>query len=183
MKLSIAGKKCVNEEDFEGLETENNSFFDTLEVSSISGSDDESEEEESVPGRLARKKRDLFKQKLYFRLNSGDMVSMWRCLLLDESEEISQSLDGNKSEHTEDRKKIGQNELINRLKQLINEPRDKTCVRIVFLATGGHFVGCVFDGKSILAHKTFHRYVLRCMYRFMLDALDPCLRIHFIIYS
>lgn len=161
MKLSIAGKKCVREEEFEGLETANNSLSETLDVSSISGSDDESEEEESVPGyRLPRKNRDLFRQKLYFHLNGGDTVSVWRCLLMDESEEISQSWDGNKPEETEAAKNIGQKELINRLKQLISEPRDETCVRMVFLASGGHFAGCVFDGKSILAHKTFHRYVV-----------------------
>jgi hypothetical protein len=161
VKLSIAGKKCVKEEDFEGLEAENNSFLETLDVSSISGSDDESEGEESVlDQRLARKNRDLFKQKLYFHLNSGDTVSVWRCLLLDESEEISHSSDGNTPEEAEATRSIGQKELINRLKLLISETRDKTCVRIVFLASGGHFAGCVFDGKSILAHKTFHRCIL-----------------------
>ncbi|KAJ1702266.1 hypothetical protein LUZ63_002045 [Rhynchospora breviuscula] len=162
VKLTSAGKKCVKEEDLQGLDTENDSFFETLEVSSISGSEDESEEEESVRDqRLARKNRDLFKQKLYFRLNSGDTVSFWRCLLLNESEEISQSSDNKGTEHSEATNKIGQNELISRLKQLISEPRDKTCIRIVLLARGGHFAGCVFDGKSILAHKTFHRYVVR----------------------
>ncbi|KAJ3706690.1 hypothetical protein LUZ61_010395 [Rhynchospora tenuis] len=162
VKLSSAGKKCVKEEDLQGLDTENDSFFETLEVSSISGSEDESEEEEYVRDqRLARKHRDLFKQKLYFRLNSGDKVSVWRCLLLNESEEISQSSDDKRAEETEVTNKIGQNELISRIKQLISEPRDKTCIRIVLLARGGHFAGCVFDGKSILDHKTFHRYVVR----------------------
>eukprot|EP00698_Gefionella_okellyi_P011329 TRINITY_DN297_c1_g1_i2.p1 TRINITY_DN297_c1_g1~~TRINITY_DN297_c1_g1_i2.p1 ORF type:complete len:644 (-),score=172.20 TRINITY_DN297_c1_g1_i2:22-1953(-) len=32
---------------------------------------------------------------------------------------------------------------------------------IVLLNRGGHFAGVVFDGKKQLAHKTFHRYVVR----------------------
>ncbi|GKB79264.1 hypothetical protein Tco_0946159, partial [Tanacetum coccineum] len=36
-------------------------------------------------------------------------------------------------------------------------PRDKTHFRVMLLASGGHFAGCVFDGNSVVAHKTFHR--------------------------
>ena len=46
---------------------------------------------------------------------------------------------------------------VERLKSLTVEPRDNTRLRIVLLASGGHFAGCVFDGDTFVAHKTFHR--------------------------
>ncbi|KAL3814901.1 hypothetical protein ACJIZ3_016169 [Penstemon smallii] len=96
------------------------------------------------------------------QLQTGERVSVWRCLLLDESENISfekdKSIllddDGNKLHLT-------QKEVIEKLKYITHEPRDITRLRIVLLARGGHFAGCVFDGNSLVAHKTFHRYVVR----------------------
>ncbi|KAJ9535320.1 hypothetical protein OSB04_un001572 [Centaurea solstitialis] len=52
-------------------------------------------------------------------------------------------------------------EVTEKLLNVINEPRDNTHFRVMLLASGGHFVGCVFDGNSVVAHKTFHRYVTR----------------------
>ena len=52
---------------------------------------------------------------------------------------------------------LNENEVIERLKSLTLEPRNNSSLRIVLLASGGHFAGCVFDGDELVAHKTFHR--------------------------
>ncbi|XP_020590511.1 ankyrin repeat and zinc finger domain-containing protein 1-like [Phalaenopsis equestris] len=156
IKLSVAGKNIVKEEEFdeEGCDIS----FEDFDVSSISGSEDEFEK-----GAVTKiKTREGFKQKLYLRLYSGGIVSVWRSLILDESEDVS--LDEYKENQLRDdgsALNIGEDELINKLKYLLSEPRDKSHLRIVLLLTGGHFAGCVFDGNSIIAHKTFHRYVVR----------------------
>ena len=41
-----------------------------------------------------------------------------------------------------------------------------TCVSmekywIILMTAGGHFAGAVFNGSSIVCHKTFHRYTVR----------------------
>ena len=51
---------------------------------------------------------------------------------------------------------LREKEMIQRLKSLICESRDNTHLKIVLLASGGHFVGCVFDGNTVIAYKTFH---------------------------
>ncbi|XP_017696591.1 ankyrin repeat and zinc finger domain-containing protein 1 isoform X2 [Phoenix dactylifera] len=160
VKLSIAGKNTVKEEDFGELDGD--SLFEDLDVSSISGSEDEFEERSISNTGMSAKGREGVGQKLYFRLHSGDTVSVWRCLLLDESEDLQ--FGSNQSVHTGNAgytSNIEEDKLIGRLKGLVCEPRDKTYLRIVLLISGGHFAGCVFDGNSIIAHKTFHRYVVR----------------------
>lgn len=148
MKLSVAGKKIVREEDFDELTSDS---FKDYDVSSISGSEDEAEKGVGPKGA-----NENFKQKLFLQLNTGERVSVWKSLLMNESENISYE-----SDIGED---IGgympclrENEVIERLKSLIHEPRDNTHLRIVLLASGGHFAGCVFDGNKVVAHKTFHR--------------------------
>lgn len=79
---------------------------------------------------------------------------------MDESEDVS--LDDykvNQMRNDGSALRVGEDELTKRLKHLLSEPRDKSHLRIVLLLSGGHFAGCVFDGNSIIAHKTFHRYV------------------------
>ena len=46
-------------------------------------------------------------------------------------------------------------ELIGRLQSLVQESRDQKNLRVVLLASGGHFFGFVFDGNNIVAHKTY----------------------------
>nr|XP_019705241.1 ankyrin repeat and zinc finger domain-containing protein 1 [Elaeis guineensis] len=160
VKLSIAGKNTVKEEDFSELDGD--SLFEDLDVSSISGSEDEFEEGSISNTGMLAKGREGVAQKLYFHLHSGDTVSVWRCLLLDESEDLQ--FRGNQSVHTGSAgytSNIEEDKLIDKLKGLVCEPRDKTHLRIVLLISGGHFAGCVFDGNFIIAHKTFHRYVVR----------------------
>lgn len=124
--------------------------FEDYDVSSISGSEDEVEKG-SWPSKDALVKgQEGIKQKLFIRLKTGDIVSVWKCLLFDESDDHS----------VENNKLMAQDEeLMEKLKHFICEPRDKTRLRIMLLASGGHFAGCVFDGSTILAHKTFHRLV------------------------
>ncbi|KAH9788240.1 ANK REP REGION domain-containing protein [Citrus sinensis] len=85
VKLTIAGKDIVKEEDFEELTSDSLKDYD---VSSISGSEDEADKlscrhdprGESVPS---------VRTKLFIRLQSGERVSFWKCLMLNESESVS----------------------------------------------------------------------------------------------
>ena len=66
MKLTIAGKNIVKEEDFKVLTSE---FVKDYDVSSISGKkiDDDSETESQSQSVLCDKSSESFKQKLFFR--------------------------------------------------------------------------------------------------------------------
>lgn len=156
MKLSIAGKNIVKEDDFDELTSDS---FRDFDVSSISGSEDETEKEiysrnEGSKGTIDS----VNKKKLFVHLQTGERVSVWKCLLINESDSISYEDDktsvGGNGIHSQ---YLRENEVIARLKYLNHEPRDGTHLRIVLLASGGHFAGCVFDGNSVVAHKTFHR--------------------------
>ncbi|KAL9315114.1 hypothetical protein ACSQ67_016115 [Phaseolus vulgaris] len=148
VKLTIAGKNIVKEEDFEVLTSE---FVKDYDVSSISGSesDDDSETESQSQIVLNVKSSENFKQKLFFLLPTGQRVSVWKCLIMNVTENVLYA----------DEK--AENEVVQKLKSLTAEPRNNTQLRIVLLASGGHFAGCVFDGDAVVAHKTFHRYVVR----------------------
>lgn len=130
------------------------------DLSSISGSEDEEERDNSLAEFRQHEMGGVFKSKLFIQLQNGDKVAVWRCFLLDESEIIS--FENDKSLFID---KVGnalylkQTEVIDKLRYLIHEPRDNTRLRIVLMARGGHFAGCVFDGNSLVAHKTFHRSV------------------------
>ncbi|XP_077235587.1 zinc finger protein-like protein [Tasmannia lanceolata] len=160
VKLSVARKSTIKEEEFDELTSE--SLFRDYDVSSISGSEDEAEKGSCTNAGIMGKVGERGKHKLFIRLKSGDVVSVWKCLLLDESEDLS--FENNKliaKENGGCMSCLREDELVERLKRLIREPRDKTRLRTVLLASGGHFAGCVFDGNSLVAHKTFHRYVVR----------------------
>ncbi|CAJ2671123.1 unnamed protein product [Trifolium pratense] len=149
VKLTIAGKNIVKEEDFEDLTTD---FVKDCDVSSISGSesdDDDSENESRGQIEVRGKSGESFKQKLFICLQTGQRVSLWKSLIMNVSENVAY----------EDEQV--QKNLVERLKSLTVEPRDNTRLRIVLLASGGHFAGCVFDGDTVVAQKTFHRYVVR----------------------
>ncbi|KAK7340128.1 hypothetical protein VNO77_20822 [Canavalia gladiata] len=148
VKLTMAGKNIVNEEDFEVLTSE---FVKDYDMSSISGSesDDASDTESQSQNDVRDKSSESFKQKLFIRLQTGQRVSVWKGLIMNLTENVL--YENEKAE----------NEVVDRLKSLTVEPRDNTRLRIVLLVSGGHFAGCVFDGDAIVAHKTFHRYVVR----------------------
>ncbi|CAL5025866.1 unnamed protein product [Urochloa decumbens] len=155
VKLSFAGKSIIKEEDLDKADSD--SVFDDLEVSSVSGSEDERENVPASERGLSVKGKEEFRKKIYFRCQSGDTVSIWRCILLKEHEEPFIDCKSGQLESTS----VQEDEMINRVKRLTCEPRDASHLRIVLLTSGGHFAGCVFDGNSIVAHKTFHRYVVR----------------------
>ncbi|XP_040378918.1 ankyrin repeat and zinc finger domain-containing protein 1 [Oryza brachyantha] len=158
VKLSIAGKTIIKEEDLDKADPA--SLFDDLEVSSVSGSEDELEGPASDRG-LSVKDRGEFRKKLYFRCPSGDTVSVWRCALLKEHEEPFFNNKSGLMESHGSTSYVQEDEMLNRVKNLMFEPRDASRLRVILLTSGGHFAGCVFDGNSIIAHKTFHRYVVR----------------------
>lgn len=155
MKLSIAGKNIVREEDFDELTSDS---FNDYDISSISGSEDEADKGFGPNSDFLRGTNENLKQKLFISLNKGEKVSVWKSLLMNESENIS-----NENNVIVDNGGcvpcLRENEVIERLKSLVCEPRDNTYLRIVLLASGGHFAGCVFDGNLVVAHKTFHRLV------------------------
>ncbi|KAL1543447.1 ankyrin repeat and zinc finger domain-containing protein 1-like isoform X2 [Salvia divinorum] len=159
IKLSIAGKSILNEEDFD--EASANSLSKDYDVSSISGSDDEDERETSLLGDKKREFSGLSKRKICIKLKDGEIVSVLKCLFLDDSDSISYETD---KPHFMDGAGVlylTPKEVIEKLRYIVHEPRDNSRLRIVLLARGGHFAGCVFDGNSLVAHKTFHRYVVR----------------------
>ncbi|KAL6990343.1 hypothetical protein U1Q18_048695 [Sarracenia purpurea var. burkii] len=49
--------------------------------------------------------------------------------------------------------RLREKEVIEKLKLLIHEPRDNTHLRVVLLASGGHFAGCVLDGNFVVPQK------------------------------
>lgn len=154
VKLSIAGKDIVKEEDFDELTSD--SLFKDNDISSISGSEDEADRASFIRNDLLKGLSERVK-RLFIHRHTGDIISVHKCLLLDESENILY-------ENADDgtcMPRLKESEVIEKLKVLIQEPRDNTHLRVVLLASGGHFAGCVFDGNKVLVHKTFHRYVVR----------------------
>ncbi|KAH0866651.1 hypothetical protein HID58_083862 [Brassica napus] len=145
IKLSVAGKAVLREEDVDELTSESVQDYD---VSSISGSEDESDPRPPFFNALVDKK------KLFILLHTGDKVSIWKSLIMDEAERVSYtgvSLDDSGS--------LPESDVTERLRTFVNTDDRRMCV--VLLASGGHFAGTVFNGKSVVAHKTFHRYVVR----------------------
>ncbi|XP_024995936.1 ankyrin repeat and zinc finger domain-containing protein 1-like [Cynara cardunculus var. scolymus] len=161
IKLSIAEKDTVKEEDFdEWISTSSVKDYDT---SSISGSEDEDEDDREF-GHLSDLTRGLLgskKQKLFLHLPNGELMSFWKCLLLGDSEKALLEHDLSWSMNDDDTSFVTLREVTEKLLNVIHEPRDNTHFRVMLLASGGHFAGCVFDGNSVVAHKTFHRYVTR----------------------
>ncbi|XP_052625555.1 uncharacterized protein LOC111919024 isoform X1 [Lactuca sativa] len=159
IKLSIAGKETVREDDFDELSS--NSIVKDYDISSISGSENEENREfdslrDSTKGLLGS-----MKQKIFMHLSNGETISFWKCLLVGDSEKILLEHDLHGFTKDDNTPCVTVKEVTERLLNVIHEPRNNTRFRVMLLATGGHFVGCVFDGNSIVAHKTFHRYVTR----------------------
>ncbi|CAM8936715.1 unnamed protein product [Rhodiola kirilowii] len=152
IKLSIVGKATVKEEDFDEMNSD--SLLKDYDVSSISGSDEE-DDRQLLPSD--NRNKGVTARKLYILHRNGNKYSVWKSLLLDDSDnvlygsEISDPIDSGTAKY------FTEVEVIQNLKRLVHEPRDNTRLRVVLLASGGHFAGCVFDGNSVVAHKTFHR--------------------------
>ncbi|CAO2834943.1 unnamed protein product [Amaranthus hypochondriacus] len=160
VKLSLAGKDIIKEDDFDELTSD--SFSKDFDVSSISGSEDEDERGPRAWNSTNEMLIQTIKQKVHIRLLSGEKISVWKCMLLKDSENVC--YDNNQIVVNDDYGhlySLKEADLIQKLKALTREPSDKNHFRIVLLASGGHFAGCVFDGNNVVAHKTFHRYVVR----------------------
>ncbi|GMI74079.1 hypothetical protein HRI_001077200 [Hibiscus trionum] len=156
VKLSIAGKNIVKEEEFGELTMDS---FKDFEVSSISGSEDEADKGAYPRNDASKGLIENIRKKLFILLQTGERVSIWKSLILHESESVLYEND--KEEWNDNPGCLRENEVIERLRALIQEPKDNTSFRIVLLSSGGHFAGCVFHGNTVVAHKTFHRYVVR----------------------
>lgn len=142
----------MKEDDFDELTSDS---FKDYDVSSISGSEDEVETD--VQPRKASFEN--LKRKLFIRLQTGERVSVWKSLVMNESEDILFENDKAGFWENGGTECLKEKDVVERLKGLVNEPRDNTRFRVVLLASGGHFAGCVFDGNSVVAQKTFHRLV------------------------
>ncbi|KAL4562788.1 hypothetical protein LXL04_026819 [Taraxacum kok-saghyz] len=143
IKLAVAGKDILKEDDFD--EWTSNSLVKDYDISSISGSDDEDDRESTLRNDMNKSLHGTTKRKIFVRLANGEMASFWKCLILEDNVNIP----------------LESMEVIERVRNVINEPRDNTRFRVMLLASGGHFAGCVFDGNSVVVHKTYHRYVIR----------------------
>lgn len=160
VKLSLAGKSTVKEEDFDELTSE--SLSKDFDVSSISGSEDDDDSESHLENTVKEALVRSIRQKILVRLSSGEQVSLWKCLLLKDSQTMSHENDQFLvSDDNGQGPCLRETDMIEMLKVLIREPRDNTHLRVMLMAKGGHFAGCVFDGNKVVAHKTFHRYVVR----------------------
>ncbi|KAH9620878.1 hypothetical protein KSS87_022611 [Heliosperma pusillum] len=156
VKLSLAGKDPVKEDDLDELTSD--SFHKDFDVSSISGSEDEDDRPSRALSSINETYAQSLKNKIFIRLKSGEKVSVWKSLLLTDSKTIS--CENDQFVVDDDNVTVPclrEVDVIEKLKILTHEPRDNTHFRIVLLASGGHFAGCVFDGNTTVAHKTFHR--------------------------
>ncbi|KAK6119406.1 hypothetical protein DH2020_046850 [Rehmannia glutinosa] len=145
IKLSVAGKTIIKEEDFDGA---TDSLCKDYDVSSISGSEDEDERETSLLAERQREFGGISKSKIFIELQNGERVSIWRNLLLNESENISFETDKSLVMDGAGVLYLTQREVIEKLKYILHEPRDNTRLRIVLLAKGGHFAGYVVRAKA-----------------------------------
>ena len=145
----------LTEEEFERL------VQDGGDVSSISGSDTDSDEEEggggaALPRRGAAGARPDLGAKVVFADASGALFALWRAALAsprEEKDDVSWARKGSLAPQ--------------RLRSL----RSSAGLWLLILARGGHFAaivvrmaaashGGVTDG-AVVAHRTFHRYVVR----------------------
>ncbi|KAH9329559.1 hypothetical protein KI387_001667, partial [Taxus chinensis] len=163
VKWRMNGRDPIKEVEFE--EVAQGMFLKEGDVSSISGSDEESEELISTDGQPQTESVSgvaTMKRQISISLQSGEIVLVWRSLFIGDREDILLE-DKNSMVRDDDGKclHVTDEELVRRLQSLVQESREQKNMRVVLLASGGHFAGCVFDGNNIVAHKTYHRYVVR----------------------
>ncbi|XP_018562203.1 ankyrin repeat and zinc finger domain-containing protein 1 [Anoplophora glabripennis] len=124
LKQSLVSKPPITEEEF-GEKTGND------DLSSISGSDTEKEDTLDTYATA--------QGKIFLQNKLGQVFSMYRCLLFDRKEEISDE------------------DILARLTQCCVGNQQWT----VLMLGGGHFAGAVFQGSEPILHKTFHCYTVR----------------------
>ncbi|XP_076942469.1 uncharacterized protein LOC143612343 [Bidens hawaiensis] len=159
VKLTVAGKDTVTEDDFD--EWTSDSLVKDYDISSISGSDDEDDRESSLRNDTNKELLGSNKRKIFVHLANGEIVSFWKSLFLDDNVKIVFEHSKSGTMLDDVLPCVTEKEITAKLRYVVHEPRDNTRFRVILLASGGHFAGCVFDGNSVVAHKTFHRYVIR----------------------
>ncbi|KAK9969585.1 hypothetical protein ABG768_027746 [Culter alburnus] len=138
LRQRLEGKSAVTVEEFEKKSG-------TGDISSISGSDSDSEDED-LGDEVAPEEKDRAQDtnqspcrlstKIVFQNMQGQYLSLYRCVL--------QS------------KRDNEEDLVSSLLKISNNT-----IWVILMTGGGHFAGAVFKGKEILQHKTFHRYTVR----------------------
>ncbi|XP_068428731.1 tRNA endonuclease ANKZF1 isoform X2 [Clinocottus analis] len=143
LRLKISAMPPVTAEEFEKK-------TGAGDMSSISGSDSDSEDSDSESGGTSSNvtgtdndssvETSLFtgrhSSKVVFQNSAGQYLTVHRCILqgeLDEEQEVG---------------------------SFLTAISEKT-VWVILMTGGGHFAGAVFQGKDVLQHKTFHRYTVR----------------------
>ncbi|KAM0072434.1 putative transcription factor C2H2 family [Helianthus debilis subsp. tardiflorus] len=159
VKLTVAGKDTVKEDDFD--EWTSDSLVKDYDISSISGSEDEDDRESSLHNDTNKELLGSNKRKIFVQLSNGEIVSFWKSLFLDDTVKLIFEHSKSGTMLDDVLPCVTEREMTARLRYVAHEPRDNTHFRVMLLASGGHFAGCVFDGNSVVAHKTFHRYVIR----------------------
>ncbi|ELU10697.1 hypothetical protein CAPTEDRAFT_99754 [Capitella teleta] len=139
LKSKLRGSAVVSEEQFEDI---------TGDISSISGSDseethqttsrfddDDDDDDESyhIEGEGRRHPR------VFLRNDCQELISLYRCLL-----------------YSKKNAPETQSDLLQLVKNL---PSQRTWC--LLMMSGGHFAAAIFEGDEVIAHKTFHRYVVR----------------------
>uniref|UniRef100_A0A8C2HQB6 Ankyrin repeat and zinc finger peptidyl tRNA hydrolase 1 n=1 Tax=Cyprinus carpio TaxID=7962 RepID=A0A8C2HQB6_CYPCA len=135
LRQRLEGSSVVTVEEFEKK-------TGTGDISSISGSDSDSEDDDEVGPEETDSALDTdqstrrLSTKAVFQNMQGQYLSLYRCLLQ------------NKKDNEED--------LVSSLLKISNNT-----IWVILMTGGGHFAGAVFKGKEIVQHKTFHRYTVR----------------------
>ncbi|KAK3101748.1 hypothetical protein FSP39_006094 [Pinctada imbricata] len=159
LQQKIKGRNSVTAERFEEI---------LGSVSSISGSESDSEDEDvtvinkmltrplltapdttdssayssnesDVETSRAMEEQGRKYPKIFFRNADGDVISVYRCVVQHKKNPAS-----------------SHQELVSMVAGIPQKVR-----WVVLMASGGHFAGAVFDRDKVVAQKTFHRYVVR----------------------
>ncbi|KAJ7557356.1 hypothetical protein O6H91_05G123300 [Diphasiastrum complanatum] len=170
IKRKMVGKKPFSEEQFEAF-AEGRGDEDSS-LSSISGSDTASDDSDVEDlGYNKDNFQERFKYPLEknaskyvsFVLQSGEIVSFWRCVLAHNKELLQRENGSICLDSNMEKPFVTERELLRRLNLLSGSSTRFKCLWVVLLNAGGHFAGVVKDMRdgSVLAHQTFHRYVVR----------------------
>lgn len=166
----MVGKEPVNEDEFEALAERHSKGVDD-DLSSISGSEDESDDSEEAQPRAQQGKPLARSNRLYFTVPGVDgVLPIWRPVVLAEKEylQAEKGIENGISTDPENGGGLGISDanLLLRVQSLISSGvgSDENASRwpltwLVLLAAGGHFAGIVVNrtGGEVLAHHTFHR--------------------------
>ncbi|CAD5117869.1 DgyrCDS6614 [Dimorphilus gyrociliatus] len=132
LKRKLKNLEKISEEKFD--------VADVGDISSISGSDSESELEEIIDESSVQESDHKIRHpRLFLRNKEGKLFSIFHCILYNKKDEPENEND---------------------LREIIKGLAIKTKWSI-FMLSGGHFAGAVFDKNAMILHKTFHRYVVR----------------------